>query len=69
MQYLTQWRMQLAHAHLQRSTEPLGRVAERFGYQSEPAFCRAFKRVFGVSPGSARQPVETRPLSAVRLAG
>ncbi|MCG7908026.1 MAG: AraC family transcriptional regulator, partial [Candidatus Thiodiazotropha taylori] len=29
--------------------------AERFGYQSEAAFCRAFKRELGVSPGSVRQ--------------
>ncbi|MES2950972.1 MAG: AraC family transcriptional regulator [Pseudomonadota bacterium] len=66
MQYLTQWRMHLARAHLQHSAESLGRVAERFGYQSEPAFCRAFKRVFGVSPGSARQSAEHKPLAAAR---
>ncbi len=66
MQYLTQWRMHLARAHLQHSAEPLGQVAERFGYQSEPAFCRAFKRVFGVSPGSARQPAEQPSLATVR---
>ncbi|MEW8125096.1 MAG: AraC family transcriptional regulator, partial [Candidatus Thiodiazotropha endolucinida] len=29
-------------------------LAKRLGYQSEAAFCRAFKRVFGVSPGSVR---------------
>jgi AraC-like DNA-binding protein len=56
MRYLTQWRMQLAHRHLRESAEPLPTVARRFGYQSEAAFCRAFKRTFGVSPGSVRQP-------------
>ncbi|MEV7006736.1 AraC family transcriptional regulator [Streptosporangium sp. NPDC051022] len=55
MRYLAQWRMQLARTHLQRTREPLSAVARRFGYQSEAAFCRAFKRAFGVSPGSARQ--------------
>lgn len=55
LQYLTQWRMQLARAHLQESAEPLSQVANRFGYQSEPAFCRAFKRNFGIAPGSVRR--------------
>lgn len=54
MQYLTHWRMQLAHTYLRESTDALPAVAERFGYQSEAAFCRAFKRTFGVPPGSVR---------------
>jgi len=53
--YLTQWRMQLARAQLQESSVSLTRLAEGLGYQSEAAFCRAFKRVFGVPPGSVRQ--------------
>lgn len=35
-----------------RSTEV---VAERFGYRSEAAFCRAFKREFCTSPGRDRR--------------
>jgi AraC-like DNA-binding protein len=54
MRYLTQWRMQLAHAQLQQTSDSLSVLADRLGYQSEAAFCRAFKRVFGVSPGSVR---------------
>ena len=54
MQYLTRWRMQLARTHLRGLSEPLASVAERVGYRSEAAFCRAFKREFGVSPGSIR---------------
>ncbi|MEV0561783.1 AraC family transcriptional regulator [Dactylosporangium sp. NPDC050588] len=54
MQYVTQWRMQLAHTHLQQSPEPLSQVAHRFGYASEAAFSRAFSRTFGVSPGAVR---------------
>lgn len=57
MQYVTNWRMQLARVHLQQSDEPLSLVALRFGYQSDAAFCRAFKRTFGVSPGALRVPV------------
>lgn len=52
--YLTQWRMQLARIQLQETSDTLAVVAERLGYQSEAAFCRAFKRTFGVSPGSVR---------------
>jgi AraC-like DNA-binding protein len=66
MQYLTQWRMQLARAHLQAGHEPLSVVASRVGYQSEAAFCRAFKRVFGVPPGSARSPPPPVPLGSLR---
>jgi AraC-like DNA-binding protein len=53
--YLTKLRMQLARKQLQESSVPLAVLAERFGYQSEAAFCRAFKRVFAVSPASVRR--------------
>jgi len=52
--YLTQWRMQLARAQLQQTSDSLSVLADRLGYQSEAAFCRAFKRVYGVPPGSFR---------------
>lgn len=52
--YLTQWRMQLARTQLQQSSDSLSVLAEHLGYQSEAAFSRAFKRVFGVPPGSVR---------------
>jgi len=55
MQYLTRWRMQLARTHLRETSEPLSIIAGRLGYQSEAAFCRAFKRMFGVPPGSVRR--------------
>jgi AraC-like DNA-binding protein len=54
MRYLTQWRMQLARMQLQETPDSLAVLAERFGYQSEAAFSRAFKRMFGESPGSVR---------------
>lgn len=54
MKYVSRWRLQLAHSYLAHSTESLGVVAGRFGYQSEVAFSRAFKREFGVTPGSVR---------------
>lgn len=55
MAYLSQWRMQLARIRLLETPETLSTISNRLGYQSEAAFCRAFKRIFGVSPGSLRR--------------
>ena len=35
------------------------RVVERCGYDSVPAFSKAFKRYFGVSPGAFRRNINT----------
>ena len=56
--YVTRWRMILAASALRDSDMPLETVAARVGYQSAPAFSRAFLRVFGASPGRYR--VEAR---------
>jgi len=55
MQYLTRWRLALAAQMLRSGREPLLRIAERSGYESEAAFSRAFKREFGVPPASWRR--------------
>lgn len=55
MQYLTRWRLALAAESLRTTREPLIRIAERCGYESEAAFNRAFKREFGVPPGTWRR--------------
>jgi len=54
MRYLTQLRMQLARVQLLETSDSLSVLADRLGYQSEAAFCRAFKREFGKPPGSVR---------------
>lgn len=54
-QYLTGLRMQLAHRELRETSDTLAKIAERVGYQSEPAFNRAFKREVGVAPGAVRK--------------
>jgi AraC-like DNA-binding protein len=54
MQYLTEWRMQLATNHLRSSTDSIVAVANRVGYQSEAAFSRAFKKAVGVPPSQWR---------------
>ncbi|MCX7172489.1 MAG: AraC family transcriptional regulator [Proteobacteria bacterium] len=53
--YLGSWRMQIAARWLKESGMTIERVAERCGYDSAPAFSKAFKRSFGVSPGAYRR--------------
>jgi AraC-like DNA-binding protein len=54
MQYLAQWRMQLAAQRLRDTDTKLLEVALGVGYESEAAFSRAFKRAVGVAPGAWR---------------
>jgi AraC-like DNA-binding protein len=53
-QYSTRWKMQLAASALREENLALIDAAARVGYQSEAAFCRAFKRCLGVTPGAVR---------------
>ncbi|HXZ49664.1 MAG TPA: AraC family transcriptional regulator [Usitatibacter sp.] len=55
MQYLAQWRMQLAAGLLQTSNATVATVALEVGYDSEAAFARAFKRVVGLPPAAWRR--------------
>lgn len=55
MQYLTRWRMTLANQLFLTSDQSVAQAAERFGYQSEAAFAKAFKKQFGYGPGRARK--------------
>jgi AraC-like DNA-binding protein len=55
MQYLAQWRIQLAAELLTTTSASLGEIAERVGYGSETALSRAFKRHVGVSPARWRE--------------
>lgn len=52
VQYVTRWRMHVALARLQQGRTTIRELATLFGYHSEAAFSRAFKRVIGVSPGA-----------------
>lgn len=64
MQYLAQWRMQLAAALLSGTSLNLAEIADRVGYGSETAFSRAYKRQVGMAPADWRRekqrPVVTR---------
>ncbi len=55
MQYLAQWRMQVAAGRLRDTNAKLIEVALDVGYDSEAAFSRAFKRLVGESPGAWRR--------------
>ncbi len=54
MQYLTLWRMQLA-SRLLVDGGSVAEVSMAVGYESEPAFSRAFKKVVGQAPGTWRK--------------
>ncbi|MDD9940517.1 MAG: AraC family transcriptional regulator [Myxococcales bacterium] len=53
--YLARWRMQLAARLLEGSRNTIIQVAAEVGYDSESAFCRAFKRTYGLPPGQYRK--------------
>ncbi len=55
IQYLTHWRMQVAAQKLEETNASLAQVAESVGYESEAAFSRAFKKVFGRAPAGWRR--------------
>jgi AraC-like DNA-binding protein len=55
MQYLANWRMQLAANHLRSTTDGVAAIADRVGYESEAAFSRAFKKAVGMSPSEWRR--------------
>ena len=55
IQYLAQWRMQLAARMLRESQSSVLSIALRSGYDSEAAFGRAFKRLVGMPPATWRR--------------
>jgi AraC-like DNA-binding protein len=55
MQYLTNWRMQIAANQLMSTTDCVAVIANRIGYESEAAFSRAFKKVVGAPPSEWRK--------------
>ena len=55
MQYLSEWRLQVAANLLHDTKLSVAMVAHRVGYESEEAFNRAFKRALGSPPAQWRQ--------------
>jgi len=54
MHYIAKWRMQVASELLIGSNATLASIAADIGYESDAAFSRAFKRLFGVPPSAWR---------------
>jgi AraC-like DNA-binding protein len=63
MQYLANWRMQLAARWLRDTDAKVIDVASEVGYQNEAAFSRAFRRAVGESPAAWRRAHQARPPS------
>ena len=55
IEYLKVWRLQLASSLLRDGERKLRDVAEAVGYESEAAFSKAFRKIFGAPPGSWRR--------------
>ncbi|MEM9277279.1 MAG: AraC family transcriptional regulator [Pseudomonadota bacterium] len=58
--YLTHWRMEIARQQLATTDEPIIRIAETAGYQSEAAFSRIFKKHVGIAPATYRRKTKSR---------
>jgi AraC-like DNA-binding protein len=57
---LTRTRMQLASAAIRDGKRSVAAIANSIGYLSEPAFIKAFRRHFGITPGRYRASVSGR---------
>jgi AraC-like DNA-binding protein len=55
IRYATRWRLARAARRLRSSDATLAEIAALAGYESEFSFSRAFKRAFGVAPGTYRR--------------
>jgi AraC-like DNA-binding protein len=55
MQYLANWRMQVAAGLLRNTNSTVASVAQQVGYESEAAFAKAFKRLVGQPPAAWRR--------------
>ncbi|MGH9158682.1 MAG: AraC family transcriptional regulator [Vicinamibacteraceae bacterium] len=64
MRYLANWRMQLAKEMLREGVQSIQEIAARVGYESEPAFNRAFKRATGFPPALWRRGVTSASQAA-----
>jgi AraC-like DNA-binding protein len=55
MHYIGEWRMRRAEALLHDRRNSVYAIAAQFGYRTEAAFRRAFKRFTGRGPGEVRR--------------
>jgi AraC-like DNA-binding protein len=64
MTYLSRWRLQLGARMLATTNYSVARISGQVGYESEPAFNRAFKREFGSPPARFRIRARSAPTAA-----
>lgn len=64
IEYVMGWRMQAAYDSLATDGKSVTQIAEDCGYQSEAAFRKAFKKQFGIGPGTARREAKGQGMSA-----
>jgi AraC-like DNA-binding protein len=55
MQFVTNWRMQIAFEKLRNGKDSAAVIAEQSGYRTEASFRKAFKKQMGVGPGAVRR--------------
>lgn len=60
MRYLTRTRMHIAADFLETTDLRVSQIAQRVGYESEPAFSRAFRRQMGTTPVDFRMSFKTQ---------
>ena len=63
--YLTRWRLQLGAQLLTSTSHSVAQIAGEVGYESEPAFNRAFKREFTLPPARFRSQSRSAPDAAL----
>ena len=55
MDYLIRWRMMIAADRLSSTQDPISQISSSLGYETESAFGRVYKKVWGCSPGKHRR--------------
>ena len=64
--YLQELRMNEARTIMMEGTLSIQQIAEKVGYNSHNSFCRAFRRLYGVSPSVYRTQARSRESSLIR---
>ena len=63
MDYLARWRMSIAATRWKNSEEPVSMISSWVGYETESAFGKAFRRVWGCSPREYRRGINLKTSS------